>query len=473
MITSFSLKSLGPTPVGIRRIFISAAGVAAFGVVLYKAPDWWDSWHTGAVVGAIAAAAAVLVIAIGVAVRGSAPVIHRVAIEMSFLACALIAAESILLFRAPEKWSDDPAVGRMIAYERVARAQGSAFDARLLSEVVGDLRAKGVGAVPRFAGGDIAHPAVTKAIRERGLMPLANAANVVVVECNEGTGYLKFRSDQFGFNNPPGLVAGPIDVAVIGESSAVGHCVAPSTSAVDRVRARFPRTANFGVAGSRTLSQLGVFREYVEPLEPAAVVWFVNVHFADPGYETSNPLLLRYLNDASFSQGLRQRQDDVNSFVREVLVPLNLRHDAALRKRLDDPRSFPLGRVPKLVEVRRVVHLDSATRRAPAPPNLSLFKLAVDRVVKTADRWGGRVIVVVLPSYGISAGRPQDVERYRAVLNAVRAFVVPVVDGAALFAAEPNFRALYLLRMENHPNERGHAIIGDAVIAAIEARKKL
>src|SRR6185503_10575924 len=103
------------------------------------------------------------------------------------------------------------------------------------------------------------------------------------------------------------------------------HCVSPSASAVDLVRARFPRTANFGIAGARVLSQLGVFREYVEPLEPKVVVWFVNVNFAEPQYESDRPRLMRYLDDATFSQGLRQRQRDVDSFVREVTVPLRLR----------------------------------------------------------------------------------------------------------------------------------------------------
>jgi hypothetical protein len=164
--------------------------------------------------------------------------------EASFFAGALIAAEVILLLRAPEKWSDDPLAQQLLVHERAARGQGIAYDARLPTEVVRDLQAKGLDAVPGFAASNVANPSVANAIRERGLLPLSNVANALVVECNEGTGYLQFRSDQFGFNNPPGLAAGPIDVAIVGESLALGHCVAPSTSAVDRVRAQFPRTAN-------------------------------------------------------------------------------------------------------------------------------------------------------------------------------------------------------------------------------------
>jgi hypothetical protein len=469
MIISFSLKGLGPTTVALRRICIAAAGAAALGVAIYRAPVWLDSWGTATAVGAIVAASTLLVLAIGIAIRCGAHAVHRVATEIAFLGCALIAAEAILLVRAPEKWSDDATVQRMIMDERAARGQGIAYDARLPMEVVRDLEARGVHAVPGFAEGVIANPAVATAIRERGLLPLSNVANAVVVECNEGPGYLQFHSDQFGFNNPPGLASGPIDVAVIGESLALGHCVAPSTSAVDHIRSRFPRTANFGVAGSRVLSQLAVFREYVAPLEPAVVIWFVHVNFAEARHESDRPMLMRYLNDESFVQGLRDRQSDVDAFLREVVVPLHSRRDRELRAQLDERFPFPLARVIKLAEFRRVVGLELARQRPPAPPQLSHFERAVDHVVETAGRWGGRVVVAILPNYAISSGRPQDVARYEAVANALRGSAVEVVDGVALFAAEPDFSSLYTLRTDNHPNERGHAMLGEAVVAAIKA----
>jgi len=135
---------------------------------------------------------------------------------------------------------------------------------------------------------------------------------------------------------------------VVGESLAVGHCVAPPESVVGLVRARFPRTANFGVAGSRVLSQLGVFREYVEPLKPPVVVWFVNPGYAEPGAENSQGLLRRYLEDRHFVQRLRERQGEVDSFIRKFLIPLNLRRDQALSQDLDAADSFSVSRLMKL-----------------------------------------------------------------------------------------------------------------------------
>jgi hypothetical protein len=472
MISSFSLRGLGPTTVGLGRVVIVTAALATLAVALYRTPVWLDSWNTAAVVVAVTGAVTLLALALGVAIRGQARAIERVSIEISLLACALLAAEGILLLQAPEKWSDDPALQELLVHERAARAEGIAYDGRLPAEVVGDLKAQGLDAVPGFASSMMANDVVAKAIGERGLLPLSNVANAVVVECNEGPGYFQFRSDEFGFNNPPGLAAGPVDVAVIGESLALGHCVAPSASAVDRVRSEFPRTANFGIAGSRVLSQLGVFREYVEPLEPKVVVWFVNVHFAEPRYEIDRPRLRRYLDDASYSQGLRQRQRDVDSFVREVTVPLSLRRDHELRDELEDPPPFPFDRMIKLSEIRDVINSQSAIRRAPELPDLSQFERAVDRISKTAAGWGGSVIAVILPSYELTVGQPGDVARYKAVAEALRASSVTVVDGIALFEAQPDPVSLFTLRIDNHPNERGHAVLARALVEAIASREK-
>jgi hypothetical protein len=464
---SFSHKGLGSTTVA-RRLFVAIAGLGPLFVAYYRAPTWLDTWNWVLIAAAIGSAAAVLVLAIGVAVRGSAGTVKRVAVEITALGCALLAAEAALLASAPDRWSDDPLVQRMMARERAAREHGIAYDGRLRADVVRNLESIGVNAAPGFAQIVGASPAVSTAIRARGLLPLSNISNSLVVECNEGAGFFKFRSDELGFNNPPGLVSGAVDVAVIGESLALGHCVPPSTSAVDLLRARFPRTANFAVAGSRVLSQLGLFREYVEPIEPPVVVWFVNPSFALARAEASQPILLKYLNDSEFTQGLRTRQDEVDSFVREVLVPLNFTRDEELRTELADARYFPLARLIKLRDIRGLVELPRAMRRPPPAPDLSHFERAVDLVVDSARGWGGTVILVILPSYQASNRQPTSVARYEGVLRALEGSAVIQVDGVALFAAQADVESLYSLGIDNHPSERGHELLADAIIAAIE-----
>jgi hypothetical protein len=215
------------------------------------------------------------------------------------------------------------------------------------------------------------------------------------------------------------------------------------------------------------LSQLGIFREYVEPLEPSVVIWFVSVGYADAAQESNQPFLARYLESA-FSQNLRDRQGDVDSFIREVFVPVIMQQDEALHTEIARAKRLPLGRVIKFREVRDVIDIGSQTGGPPPTPDLSHFERAMDLIADSAREWGGHLLVVVLPSHGISTGDPYNVVQYKAVLDALGTSDVSIIDGAAVFNAEPDRLGLYALRADNHPSERGHAVLADAVIAVLQ-----
>ena len=159
------------------------------------------------------------------------------------------------------------------------------------------------------------------------MYPLSHARNVTVVECNESGRYHSYRTDEWGFNNPPGLVTrGDVDVALVGESYMFGQCLPESQSVAARIRSRYPRTANFAMAGNRTLSQLGGFREYVEQIRPRIVLWAVNPDYVVAEEELSDPVLTRYL-DPEFSQGLLERQDEIDRLVRTLAPPVQAELD--------------------------------------------------------------------------------------------------------------------------------------------------
>jgi hypothetical protein len=464
---SFPLKLVEPTTIRLRRLFVVAVALGALAAAVYRAPDWLATWDTAVVAAAIAAAATLPVLGIWIAIQGSDRAVKRVVLEIIFLGCALLVAEAVLFARSPDAWSDNPLVQRMTARERVMRAQGLQFDSRLRSDVVRDLKGQGLNAVAGIAQGMTFDRTLASAIAERGLVPLSNVSNAYVVECNEGPGYFQFRSDEHGFNNPPGLTSGPVDVAVVGESLALGHCVPPGQSAVDLIRKQIPRTANFAVAGSRVLSHLGTFREYVEPLRPPTILWFVNINFADPREEADHPILRKYLSDPTFSQDLIHRQDEVDSVVRDIIVPAALKEDEALRKELAEP--VPLQRLVKLREVRSLIDFGPALRRPTPPPDLSSFDATIRLAAKTAGDWGGRLIVVVLPNYGVTLGGSNP--RYDEVMNVLNATQLTVVNGVELFAAQPDVRSLYTLRIDNHPSAKGHALLATAILAALRDKE--
>jgi hypothetical protein len=464
-VISLPLKLVEPATIRLRRVLVVAVALGALAVAIYRAPDWLEAWGVVAAVIAVAAAAALPILAIWIALQGSVRVVKRVVLEVFFLGCAAVAAETILLARSPETWSDNPVAQRIVTRERAVRARGLQFDGRLRSDVVRDLEARGLDAVPGLVQGMAFDRTLVGTIADRALVPLSNVSNAYVVECNEGLGYFQFRSDEHGFNNPLGLLSGEVDIAVVGESLALGHCVPPSKSTVDLIRKQYPRTANFGVAGSRVLAHLGTFREYVEPLQPPTVLWFVNVNYAEPREESEQPVLRRYLAEPSFSQNLLARQLEIDSVLRDIVVPAIVNEDQRLREELEKP--VPLQRVIKLREVRSLIDFGPALGPHSPPADLSLFERAIELAARTTAGWGGKLIVVVLPNHALSMGQMATVSRYDGVMNALDAAALPFVDGAALFAAQPDVASLYTLRIENHPSEKGHALLADRILAAI------
>ena len=77
----------------------------------------------------------------------------------------------------------------------------------------------------------------------------------------------------------------------------------------------------------------------------------------------------------------------------------------------------------------------------------------------------------ILPSYEMSTKEPRSVAHYEAVRQALDDTAVSVIDGVALFEQQPDALGLFTLRADNHPSERGHALIASAVIAAVENKE--
>ena len=394
---------------------------------------------------------------ITVAVFATRELVKWLSAEALLIGAVLATVEVAVTATHPSAWTRDPEALSLLEQERAARKSGAELDRRSPSEVVADLRGQGRDAFPRITRGWPTQDAVAPHLAP-GFYPLSHGANVTVVECNEGGEYLVYDTDELGFNNPSGLAKnGRIDIAVVGESHGLGYCVQPGLSMVDLVRETYPRTVNFSLAYSRSLSHLASFREYVEPLRPPVVLWFVNPGLAAAGEEADNPTLVRYL-DESFSQGLRDRQGEVDALVRGLAIPIQEASDRATAAEVERARAERFDSVYKLPQIRGALALSSAGQTE--PPDLSSFEQVMRIAQRSTARWGGVLLVVVLPMYSeIVASEAATAQRHRAVMQIANRLGLRVIDGAALFRAAPDPAGLYALRIANHPNAAGHALL--------------
>ena len=89
-------------------------------------------------------------------------------------------------------------------------------------------------------------------------------SDVFVVVCNEGGQYLTYNTDEHGFPNPKGLWQhGSLDVAMVGDSNAVGECVPQADSIAGQLRTKFPSTITLGAGGHGPMFSLASIREYL------------------------------------------------------------------------------------------------------------------------------------------------------------------------------------------------------------------
>jgi hypothetical protein len=392
-----------------------------------------------------------------------ARIARRLACEIFFLGMALVAVETLIAIWAPASPS------QQLERKSVADKLGIPFDIRTTSEVMAHLRQQHIDAVPGLTRywprGELVRGRIPD-----GFYPLSNASRASVVECNEAGQYLVYRTDEFGFNNPPGLLAShDIRLAALGESLTLGHCVPPAQSVIDLLRRRYPRTGNFGMAGSYSLSLLATFREYVEPLQPPLVLWSVNPFYVGDQSELDDPVLVRYL-DPGFTQNLRARQPEVDRIVRDIAVPARYDADRAARLAIERAEADRYLRIPLLLELRARRYL-SLWRSPSKPVELQLFTQVLSVAQATTRRWGGEFVVLLLPTYGeiVANSLPLTLghEHLKKVLTHRG---ILVIDGVDLFRRHSDPAALFTMRINNHPTPEGHAALASFVASELERR---
>jgi hypothetical protein len=227
---------------------------------------------------------------------------------------------------------------------------------------------------------------------------------------------------------------------------------------------------NLGMAGSNSLSMLGSFREYAEPLKPPLVLWIMNPNTADPWREYQDSLLPQYL-EPGFTQHLIDRQADIDQAWREIAIQAQYEFD---RRSLIEIRAATItrfSRIPLLARLRGRLQLDAPLERPADPLDLSLFLRIVRLAHDTTQKWGGEFIVVIMPLYeDVVVRQLPPSQRHENIAIELRKAGVEVLDAASLFARQADPASLYTLRINNHPSAAGHALLGSYILDELARR---
>lgn len=344
-------------------------------------------------------------------------------------------------------------------------------DGKTRLDVITELRARDVDAVPYLNGlriyrrsenGDINSPID---LNGKEIWPLGTISDATIVVCREGREFLTYKSDRYGFSNPPGVWdERPVLLAFVGDSFTHGECVAPEESFVGQVRSTYSPTLNLGVSGAGPLTELATVKEYLPELKPRFVLWvfFEGNDIGDLAAEMKSPALRNYLMPGH-RQDLAKHQPLIDREYRR-LAQQAFDNERARQKK--ESKTKFLNTV-KLTNVRLIVRLTKNIETRPSLDSQENFREVLSEAKKTVESWNGKLILVYLPSW--TRYHPQLKHGNEDLSGSILEEVAKELDLTVLNArkalemSDSNTLNLY----QGHLTERGNKIVAQAILSAL------
>ena len=343
------------------------------------------------------------------------------------------------------------------------RAVNPEHDRRTTHEVVLDLRREG-----DTTAGPIVYPSLilyyrdalpvaVRAIMASELLPLGGLSGRTTVLCNESGKYAIYRADEHGFRNPMGAWRVPPRIAVVGDSFSHGQCVDDGEDWVGVMRRSVPQILNLSMGGDGPLFMLATIREYLRVLKPPILIWqYLEGHETRIRLELQVPILKRYLEESSYSQGLAGRQAEIDALAEKIVA------------QAEPAESGPLFRLNNVVRLRSLRNAISPPPSPSGPAELSLLARILQDAKSTVESWGGKMYFVYLPGYSsLQPGPPSGYASHDQVLALVKDLELDVVDLDPVFRSHPDPLSLFPYRRSNHYNAAGYALVADTVLKSI------
>ena len=225
------------------------------------------------------------------------------------------------------------------------------FDTRSRIEVLIDERKKYPNAVVTALPLSFASDVNSK------ILPLAGISNRKTVFCNELGYWVTYQSDRFGFRNPDQEWAkDKIEYLLVGDSLTHGMCVNEKDTISGNLRHTLNNkryaVLNLGMWGDGPLLMFAKIREYLEKNKTSKVLWIYceGNDLQDFYYEKKNKILMKYLQNKSFSQNLKTKQDLINISLKRHLLD----EEKKKMNYLNDDYSFNIINYIKLSEIRKL-----------------------------------------------------------------------------------------------------------------------
>ena len=350
--------------------------------------------------------------------------------------------------------------GEIQQRSRLAAKQGVEYDERTKLEVIDDLIAEGVDAVPAAQGWSFIRIIGTNKKDIGHLFPLGGVSNKTAVHHNETGLWAIYLNDRHGFNNPDSeWDATKLEWLLVGDSFTEGEAVQPGEDIAGQLRAITHQSAiTLGKAGNGPLLEYAGLVEYGKTLAPAKVLWvyFEGNDLIGLNQEKQNLLLMQYM-DEGFSQNLISRQKEIDALLLQ-----------AREKMLVKSRWMRLFAIRNALGIDRINY--GVGDDVDVDFDYSLFANILTKAKAGVESSGSKLYFIYLPQYQ-RYNKVVSHDKFRKkseVIDLVKGLDIPVIDThQEIFANHPDPLALFPYRGGGHYNAEGYSEVAKAIVENI------
>jgi len=386
-----------------------------------------------------------------------------------FIYLAAYLTNVLLIFLEPKF---DPAIEQRL---QAARKLGIPYDTRTPLQVVADLQAQGLDAVPMLTPFDLVLTGKSLPAPGGLLLPLAGISRKTTVLCNECGDYAIYQADARGFNNPGIWPQAPIDILVVGDSFSHGACIPDGGDLGSLLRQRGKKVLNLGYSGNGPLLELAALREFAPALKPKVVLWiyYEGNDLTDLAKERTSPFLTRYLQDDSYSQDLSHRQAAIDRAWTGHL------ETSQVHARVENkPWYYRFGWLLEFLRSFQLRQLKQTIRKAHASlqeyfyqEQVHAFKQVLEKAQSVVRSWGGTLYFVYLPSYYRYSGkaRAYPLNQRQRIIATVQSLGIPLIDFHSTLHRLPDPLGAFPFRTNGHYTPKGYQMLVRQINKALEA----
>jgi len=407
---------------------------------------------------------------------------HFVSIILS-LYIALFIIEVVLIFTNLDHQLKTPSIQKIISL----KIKSLKLDSRNIFEFYSDYKNENPNIVLSTTSTGLNSHLDSSFTLDSGekIFPLSGISNKETILNNESGYFIKYNSDNFGFNNPFKWKK-KYDYLLLGDSIVEGFGVNEENNIAGNLKKLLNKqdgVLNLGRGANGPLKNYATLKEYINLLKIDKIFYFHTAanDLDDLKLELQNSILSNYLTNKNYLQNLSQLQKiiDKNLMIKTEMLIKKYYNFTEPRQKSKFIKHLKLHRLVRFKNkiFRNLKKLNeedeqSANKKLIHDEFKNILKLMNDLSAKKNIKF----YFIYVPSYYNNSPEPKnekiihyDEEYYLEIISMVNELKIPIIDlREKLFEKKFDPLSLIPFRMKGHFNKKGNKIISNLIFNEVK-----